>query len=459
MTLNADQSVTFAGAVTFATGAFTNLSYTGTLIGGTGVITIGTNQFYKDANGNVGIGTASPNNYGSSYKTLALNSGSGGATFFDMLVNGTRTGTSFASAFEVGYGAVTPSIPLTFRTNDTERMRIDSSGNVGIGTTSPARKLQVKGIVGLEAISGSTNTWENYTYTDNSLRWNYNGSGADEMTIDSSGNVGIGTSSPYNKLEAFSSSDGGGVFVRNTTNSNFRGYYIGATGADNTSYGSLALNANTGELRSYVGPNSYGGFQTFYTAGSERMRIDSSGNLLIGTTATNPRDFTSGNGCALRATGGAYEFATVDNNAMFINSTTSASGSVTFIVFNQRGALRGSISTNGSTTSYNTSSDYRLKENVAPMQNALATVQALKPVTYTWKSTGEKSQGFIAHELQAVVPDCVTGEKDAVNEDGSIKPQGIDTSFLVATLTAAIQEQQALIAQLQLDVAALKGTK
>jgi hypothetical protein len=100
----------------------------------------------------------------------------------------------------------------------------------------------------------------------------------------------------------------------------------------------------------------------------------------------------------------------------------------------------GSISTSGSSTSYSTSSDYRLKENIAPMTGALDIVQALKPVTYNWKADGSESQGFIAHELQEIVPDCVTGEKDAVNEDGSIKAQSIDTSFLVATLTAAIQE-------------------
>ena len=98
------------------------------------------------------------------------------------------------------------------------------------------------------------------------------------------------------------------------------------------------------------------------------------------------------------------------------------------------------------------------------MTGALATVSQLNPVTYNWKADGSSGQGFIAHELQAVVPDAVTGEKDAVNPDGSIKAQGIDTSFLVATLTAAIQElaaasveQQALITQLQADVAALKG--
>ena len=77
------------------------------------------------------------------------------------------------------------------------------------------------------------------------------------------------------------------------------------------------------------------------------------------------------------------------------------------------------------------------------MTGALAKVAQLKPVTYKWKSDGSAGQGFIAHELQAVVPDCVTGEKDAVDENGKPKYQGVDTSFLVATLTAAIQELKA----------------
>jgi hypothetical protein len=91
------------------------------------------------------------------------------------------------------------------------------------------------------------------------------------------------------------------------------------------------------------------------------------------------------------------------------------------------------------------------------MAGGLDKVLRLKPCTYKWKDLGKTGEGFIAHELQEVVPDAVYGEKDATNEDGSIKAQGIDTSFLVATLTAAIQEQQAIIEQLQADVAALKA--
>jgi hypothetical protein len=100
----------------------------------------------------------------------------------------------------------------------------------------------------------------------------------------------------------------------------------------------------------------------------------------------------------------------------------------------------GAITSNGTTTSFVTTSDYRLKENVAPMVGALETVAKLKPVTYRWKESGIEDNGFIAHELQEVLPNAVVGEKDAVNEDGSIDAQAIDTSFLVATLTAAIQE-------------------
>ena len=83
------------------------------------------------------------------------------------------------------------------------------------------------------------------------------------------------------------------------------------------------------------------------------------------------------------------------------------------------------------------------------MVGALDKIAQLNPVTYTWKSDGSDGQGFIAHELQAVVPDCVTGEKDAVDADGKPQHQGIDTSFLVATLVKAVQEQQTIILALE----------
>jgi hypothetical protein len=118
-------------------------------------------------------------------------------------------------------------------------------------------------------------------------------------------------------------------------------------------------------------------------------------------------------------------------------------------------------------TVFSTSSDYRLKDNVAPMTGALAKVQALNPVTYTWKKSGKTGQGFIAHELQEIVPECVVGEKDAMrtyideegNEQTAILPQMVDTSFLVATLTAAIQELNAKVEAQAAEIQALKGAR
>jgi hypothetical protein len=107
--------------------------------------------------------------------------------------------------------------------------------------------------------------------------------------------------------------------------------------------------------------------------------------------------------------------------------------------------LRGSITYNraGGLIAYNTSSDYRLKENIVDLPNALAKVAQLKPRQFDWKDSGNTTTGFIAHELAEVCPHAVTGEKDAVDAEGKPIYQGIDTSFLVATLTAAIQELKA----------------
>jgi hypothetical protein len=136
----------------------------------------------------------------------------------------------------------------------------------------------------------------------------------------------------------------------------------------------------------------------------------------------------------------------------------SASGSNYFSFRRPDNTVTGSITQSGSTTiSFTTSSDYRLKENIIPMTGALAKVSALKPVTYTWKEDGSAGQGFIAHELQEVVSDCVVGEKDAVDAEGNPQYQGVDTSFLVATLTAAIQEQQAIINDLKARVETLEA--
>jgi hypothetical protein len=193
----------------------------------------------------------------------------------------------------------------------------------------------------------------------------------------------------------------------------------------------------------------------FAEGGTEIVRIDSSGRILFGTTDTN-------------VTNGAVVIQDLNavNSYIKVGHKTGSVNGADFIAFYYNNTQIGGCAQSGTTAvAYNTSSDYRLKENIVPMTGALDKVTQLKPVTYTWKLDGSDGQGFIAHELAEIVPDCVTGEKDAVetytDEDGNEqtrpKYQGVDTSFLVATLTAAIQEQQTIINDLKARVTALEA--
>lgn len=260
------------------------------------------------------------------------------------------------------------------------------------------------------------------------------GNGA--IVTDSSGNVGIGTSSPASTLHVKAQA-GQGVPLK-----------IEATDAGGNPQAVFA-GSRTYQIGTGNSSSGFAGSLFFYdgTAGAERMRIDSSGNLLVGTTTAG---IPAPSGFNMVYVGGST-YCTVGH----VNGTAPGQP---WMVFSYNGGAIGSIVQNGTTsTNYNTTSDYRLKENIQPIQNALATVAQLNPVTYTWKADGSDGQGFIAHELQAVVPDCVTGEKDAVDAEGNPVYQGIDTSFLVATLTKAIQEQQAQIETLTTKVAALEA--
>jgi hypothetical protein len=191
---------------------------------------------------------------------------------------------------------------------------------------------------------------------------------------------------------------------------------------------------------------------------TERMRIRNDGNVYINTTSDPSVDqaklgvvSTSAAFPAVSIVGGTGPWA--------VKVGTTDTGATRYIigVCNNSGTTLGGITTNGTVITYGGTSDYRLKENVKPVTNALDTLANLKPVTFTWKSTGEVGNGFIAHELAEAFPDAVAGQKDAVEADGSIKPQMVDQSKLVSVLTAALQEAVAKIEILEAKVAALEG--
>ena len=190
------------------------------------------------------------------------------------------------------------------------------------------------------------------------------------------------------------------------------------------------------------------------TAGSERLKVDDSGNVFFCGSSTV--GIFDGTGVNVNASG-TVSINVTAGAPLDINQSTNDIVARSMIRFFRREIQNGSITTSSTATAYVTSSDYRLKENVQPMTDALGVVAQLNPVTYKWKTDGSDGQGFIAHELQSVVPDCVIGEKDAVDADGKPEYQGVDTSFLVATLTAAIQEQQAIITALTARVEALEA--
>jgi hypothetical protein len=187
---------------------------------------------------------------------------------------------------------------------------------------------------------------------------------------------------------------------------------------------------------------------------TELMRMDSAGRLLVGTTATNPASSfnpSSPNGVSI--VNNKIEISRTGGPSFDINRAESG----TIAIFRQAGTLVGYISVTGSSTSYNTSSDYRLKEDIIELDDSLERLKALKPCNFAWKADGSRTDGFIAHEAQEVVPEAVTGTKDAVDDEGNPDYQGIDQSKLVPLLTKALQEAVAKIESLEARVTELES--
>jgi hypothetical protein len=157
--------------------------------------------------------------------------------------------------------------------------------------------------------------------------------------------------------------------------------------------------------------------------------------------------------------GGQTSFFTQSTSGGYVNSMSAASNAGTYYYINwlEGATSRGAITSNGAVMFYGGTSDYRLKENIKPMTSGLERVVRLKPVTYTWKENGKACEGFIAHELQEVVPDAVAGAKDQIDADGNPMYQNIDPRMIVATLTVAIQELKIIVDAQAIRLAALEN--
>ena len=265
-------------------------------------------------------------------------------------------------------------------------------------------------------------------------------------------NTNIGRSAGYSVSTGYGNTFVG-TYAGSSVTTGVMNTFIGPTDSGNSSASGAAI--TTGSKNSILGfySGNQGGLD-IRTASNYIVLSDGDGNISF-SSSTSGTPFFSLNGTTsdgqLGTTVTKTTLSANLNDGIRINQigTSYWNGPVGNIVsFRANGTGTGYISQTSTVTAYNTVSDYRLKENITPMTGALATVSALKPVTYTWKANGSNGQGFIAHELQAVVPDCVTGEKDAVDKQGNLQYQGIDTSFLVATLVSAIQELNAKVTAL-----------
>ena len=261
---------------------------------------------------------------------------------------------------------------VAIKTADTERARVDASGNVGIGTTSPSLATASVSASGLE-ISGTVPAI------------NLNAGSSDEFLI-----------------------------------------YGGASSGN-------ILVANNNPLR-------------FLMSGSERMRIDDNGRLLLRKTSG-----TVSGSCV------EMERNMESGVAMEINDTDT-SGTNNAIHFRRGGSVVGKITIGPSSTGYATSSDYRLKQGVEDMTGAIDRVKQLAPKRFNFIVDADTTvDGFLAHEAQTVVPEAVTGTHNEVDDDGNAVMQGIDQSKLVPLLTGALQEAIAKIEALEARVTALEN--
>jgi hypothetical protein len=490
---------TGTGSAVFSDNAsLLNPTYTGTLTGSTGILNIGAGQLYKDASGNVGIGTSSPAKKLDVLGEAQISFNSINTYLYYQSTNN-YTGRNTDGNMWMNVAGGQHNI---FGVAGAEKMRIDSSGNVGIGTSSPTGKLHIVPAVNNYAIKIDDGTYSGGLLTSSSTGGLilYNGvaqplgfwtNNTERMRIDASGNVGIGTSSPGAKLDISNGmvrlsnayqvqwfngatqlasilADSGPNLTFQTGSSNTERMRIDSSG--NVGIGTvptakldivgtqwvrggaavggviiLSADATSGAngvtMEASFLTGGYGPLK-FRTSNTEAMRIDSSGNLLVGTTSATP----SGGGFVVKQGSAGVSFTVTDH-------TSGTATNQYYSVFTYAGTVIGHIDQSGTTgVSYVTTSDQRLKENIVDAPSALASVNAIKVRSFDWKSSGEHQEyGYIAQELLEVAPEAVSVP---TNED---QMMGVDFGKLTPRLVKAIQELKAIIDTQQEQINSLLG--
>jgi len=225
---------------------------------------------------------------------------------------------------------------------------------------------------------------------------------------------------------------------------------IGGTGNDiGIGFGD-SDNTNIG----LINYNNSSNYMTFQTNDSERMRLTTGGNLGIANNAPNAALEVSPttSEVVIRATGNSQS-----NELIRWNNTNTTSSNHTISFFKRNNTTTGSIAHTNNSTSFNTSSDYRLKENEVALSDGITRLKTLKPYRFNFKTDADKTvDGFFAHEVSSVVPEAITGDKNAVDSEGNIEPQAIDQSKLVPLLTSALQEAITKIETLEARVKTLE---
>jgi hypothetical protein len=397
-------------------------------------------------NGNVGIGTTSPSQKLSVSGNVSI-SNNNSLLLLDTVGNPgfqiRNTSSNIALIHQANNGSLRYRAGFSSNSGnahifavgaDTEIVRFTNDGNVGIGTSNPEVSLDVVGINGGTAQSRVRSTAGGDirmsvdtvgrlgTYSNSDLAFLTNGSA--KAIITAAGNVGIGTTSPQRQLQVGSFSGSPEICIGS-----------GTTGTGAVVFGDGA--SGNDPWRGYVLYNHNDDALIFGAANGEKVRISSGGNLGIGTTSPSTKLYVRE----------ATQFST----AMTVQVNEDMIAGAGLIDFkNNAGSTIGSIYYNGFSTSYNTSSDYRLKENVVKIDGALDRLKLLKPVKFNFISRPDITvDGFIAHEVQEVIPEAIIGAKDELDKFGNPKYQGIDHSKIVPLLTAALQEAIDKITQLE----------